>query len=202
MTPLAARRIAARTSLACAALALAAVAMLTLLEDYALERNLWAMRGTGYAALGALFTALSMTPLERLRSRVAAASIPATLLPALRRSFGLTAATLATLHAGIGLLTWLRETPAAVLEQPVFRAGGLALFVLWLLALTSFPPVVRALRISLWKHLHRLAYAAAFFAFLHLLLSSFAPRARTLWLFGALATLGLLRLLPSRRASD
>ncbi len=196
MTPRAAKRIAARTSAALALGALIGVAWVAWAEEYALERELWLLRATGYTGLGALFLALSMTPIDRVARRVS--SLPAELLPALRRSFGLTAASLGALHAVLALTTYLRPAPEALLLQPVFRAGALALLILGLLALTSFPPVVRWLRISLWKHLHVLAYVAALFLFQHLMLSAFAPRGRTLWLFGGLLGLGLLRLLPVR----
>jgi DMSO/TMAO reductase YedYZ heme-binding membrane subunit len=69
--------------------------------------------------------------------------------------------------------------------------------VLFVLAVTSFPAITRAARVRLWKHLHRLAYAAVLLALHHVLLSPFAPRAVVLAVFGAIAAFGMLRLLPS-----
>jgi DMSO/TMAO reductase YedYZ heme-binding membrane subunit len=67
---------------------------------------------------------------------------------------------------------------------------------------TSFPPLVRRLRVRLWKPLHRLGYLVAILALDHVLLSPFAPRAITLALFALFFAFGLLRLLPSDRGAE
>ena len=165
---------------------------------WAMERELLAIRATGYGALGALFLALSTTPAIRLLRLLAPARTRAPALLPFRRSFGITSAVLALLHAGLSLATYLRPAWAAVPERAHLRAGLVALAIPAALLVTSFPRLVAGLRVRLWKQLHRLAYVAALFVFQHMMLSPFAPRATTLALFLALAAVSLLRLLPSR----
>ncbi|HTU58257.1 MAG TPA: ferric reductase-like transmembrane domain-containing protein, partial [Polyangiales bacterium] len=113
----------------------------------------------------------------------------------LRRALGLAAAGAALFHAEVGL--W--SGPLNVSEQlddPQLRFGFGALAVLGLLAVTSFPGAVTALKLRSWKELHRLAYVAWICALLHGLLSPYA------WVRGLCAVavvvlaLAPLRLLP------
>ena len=62
------------------------------------------------------------------------------------------------------------------LVRPYLRAGAAATVILAALLVTSFPPLVRSLRVRLWKELHRFAYLAALFAMQHLALAPFAPK--------------------------
>ena len=196
MTPLRARRIAAATNGALALAFLGTIAVLASSADYALERELFAIRATGYAALVALCLALSMSPLGRVLVRVPGLANARLLAPALRRSYGISSACLALLHAALVLNTYLADDLLILDTLPFARAGLVALLILSLLLLTSFPRLVGLLRIQLWKHLHRLAYVAALLVFQHMMLSPFAPRAQTLAIFAALVAVGTLRLLP------
>jgi len=196
VTPLRARRIAAATNAALALVFLGVIALLASASDYPLERELFAIRATGYAALATLCLALSMSPLSRVLVRVPPLENMRLLAPALRRSYGISASILALLHAALVLNTYLADDLLVLVTLPFARAGLVALIILSLLMLTSFPRLVGLLRIQLWKHLHRLAYVAALLVFQHMMLSPFAPRAQTLAIFGALVALGTLRVLP------
>jgi sulfoxide reductase heme-binding subunit YedZ len=196
VTPLRARHIAAATNGALALVFLGTIAVLASGADYGLERELFAIRATGYAALAALCLALSMSPLGRMLVRVPRLASARVLAPALRRSYGISAGVLALLHAALVLNTYLADDLLVLVTLPFARSGLVALIILSLLLLTSFPRLVRALRIQLWKHLHRLAYVAALLVFQHMMLSPFAPRAQTLAIFGALVAVGMLRVLP------
>lgn len=166
--------------------------------DYDLERDLWLSRASGWSALGALLLSLSMTPLGRLAAGIGRLTIDRAIWPALRRNLGIAAATLGLLHAAINVLGYLDFAWGAIVTLPYLRAGLVTLAILVPLLVTSFPRVTRGLRVRLWKPLHRLAYVAALFAFQHVFLAPFAPRRLTLFLFGLVAVLGFVRLLPKR----
>ena len=156
-------------------------------------------RATGWLALGMLALALCATPVQRVLRRVRPDHPVAARVPAWRRRLGITAALLAIVHGTVSLSGYLRDAWPAVVSWPHLRAGLVAGCILLALLLTSFPPVVRALRIRLWKPLHRLAYVAAAFVLLHLLLSPFAPRGVVLAFFGVVGAVGVLRLVPPKR---
>lgn len=178
------------------ALTLAVFAAVAATESYALARELWLIRALGWAAFAALALALSMTPVDRLCRRFAAGRVRSATLLAWRRSMGISAAVLALAHAAFTLATYLRGSWAATLHTPYLRAGLVALAILTALFATSFPELVARLGVRLWRELHRLAYAAAFFVFLHLLTSPFAPRKLTLALLAGLALVEALRFVP------
>ena len=159
-------------------------------------------RVSGWLALSALALALCATPVRRVLRRIRADHPLAARAPAWRRRFGITAAVLALLHGGIAMGGYLDDARSAVLSWPHLRAGLVAACILTALLVSSFPAAVRALRIRLWKPLHRLAYVAALLVLQHLLLSPLAPRAVTLGLFGALLVIGLLRWLPARATAE
>lgn len=199
MTRAAAKRVAAR---ACACAALAALVVIGasgLAESYPLARELRWIRGSGQLAFGALGLALCVSPLGALAARLGRGPDPL-LLAALRRALGITSACAALLHAALVLSTYLADARSAVLDVPFLRSGALALAILVALLATSFPALVRALHVRLWKELHWLAFPALLLVFHHLLLSPFADRARAVWLAAALLVVGLLRFLPGRRA--
>ncbi len=160
--------------------------------EYGPARELWLVRATGYSALGSLLLALSATPVSRLLRR----SWP--LLLALRRAFGISAAGFALAHASLVIATAPFSPLWHLMWRPQYRSGLVAAVILALLAITSFPRLVRALGIRLWKNLHRLAYLGLLLVVQHLLLAPFAPRRLVLALAAAVVLLGLLRLLPVR----
>jgi len=198
MTLAEAERRAFRITASCAAIAVAVACAPALRERYAWARELWLLRATGWTALAALALSLCATPAGRLLSRLAPRWSDASQIAAFRRALGLAATVIGAIHLALALATYLRDAPGAVLEYPFLRSGLLALAVMIVLALTSFPAVNRAAGIKLWKHLHRLAYAAALLASHHVMISPFAPRAPALAVFGATFAFGLLRLLPAR----
>jgi DMSO/TMAO reductase YedYZ heme-binding membrane subunit len=115
---------------------------------------------------------------------------------ALRRSLGMSAAWLGSLHACVALTTYLDGSWPLVVAAPYLRAGLTALLILLALLITSFPTLVRLLHIRFWKQLHRLAYVAVLFLFQHLMQAPFALRWLTVLLFSCLVLLGLVRVLP------
>lgn len=159
----------------------------------AYSRALAVARALGLVSLGFLALALCVSPLARV-ARALGRPLPQ--VSPLRRALGLAAASGALVHA----VCATAQSPLRLTEQyaePSLRWGLGALLVLCALALTSFAAVLRRLRLSTWKELHRLAYAAFGCAMLHALSMPFAW---TLGLLGACAvvlTLGLLRILPS-----
>jgi sulfoxide reductase heme-binding subunit YedZ len=190
-------------ALTCYGAALGAAALLGLLglrHAFGLERELWWVRSSGWAALGALLLALCATPTKRVLERWRGRSLEKP-TKAFRRALGISAAALATLHGGVALSTYLRGSLGPLVDYPWLRGGLLALAVLLALWLTSYPRVVRALRVKLWKPLHRLAFVAALLAFQHVMLSPMAPRGWALGVFGAALAAGLLRLLPQRSST-
>lgn len=200
MTRAAQRRRAAWIATAAALAGLAGAGAVALGEAgrWTPARELWMARGTGWVALVSLALAVSATPLARVADRLWPERRVGRELPALRRAFGIAAALLALLHAGIALGGWLGGAWGAVLSWAYLRAGLVAVLLLVPLLVTSFPPLVQRLRVRLWKPLHRLAYVAVLLVFQHLVLSPFAPRALTLAVFGAILVVATLRLLPPR----
>jgi DMSO/TMAO reductase YedYZ heme-binding membrane subunit len=196
-------RTAASVVFALSALALG-VAWLLVVQSggsWAPARALWLARGTGWTAAGALMLALCASPIGRVLVRLRPDWRVGPWVSALRRAFGIAAAILALLHAATVLGGYLRDAWAAVLSFSYLRAGLEALVLLSLMLITSFPPLVRLLRIRLWKPLHRLGYVTALLVLQHLTLSPFAPRALTLALFATLLVIGLWRILPARDVS-
>jgi sulfoxide reductase heme-binding subunit YedZ len=194
-----AQRVARR---ACAGAALAVLAWIgaqAAAEPYALARELVWVRGSGLLAFGALALALCVSPLGALAARLHRGPDPL-LLAALRRALGITSACAALLHAAVALATYLGDAWPGLLDVPFLRSGALALAVLAALLATSFPALVRALRVRLWKELHWLAFPALLLALHHQLLSPFADRRLALQVVAAVLAIGLLRFLPGRRA--
>ncbi len=178
---------------------LAVVVILAASKSYALERELFFLRASGWSALAALLGALCASPIARILKYFTKAPFP---VGPFRRALGITAAVLASIHAAAALTTYLARSLAHILDIAWIRDGVVAWAILLLLLLTSYPRIVRALRIELWKPLHRLAYAAAFFVFLHTILSPLAARALVLAVFGLAVSVGLARFLPSRASKS
>ena len=168
-------------------------------SPYDMGHELWLIQATGYTALGALFLSLLTTPLRRLIQFISSTYPHAAVWAAFRRSFGISAACFALIHAALTLTTYLQDSWPFILSSPYLRAGLTALTVLLLLLLTSFPKIVRLLHIRFWKQLHRLSYVAALFLFQHLMQSPFASQQLIVALFEGLILLGTLRLLPVRQ---
>jgi sulfoxide reductase heme-binding subunit YedZ len=194
-----ARRLAGRACGAGALLVLLGVLLWGARDPYPVTREIAWMRGTGYLAFGALCLALSASPLGRAFELASGSRARRPLVAAFRRALGITAACAGMLHASVALSTHLVDAWPSVLEVPFLRSGALALGVLAVLLVTSFPRVVRALRIGLWRELHWLAFPALALALHHLLLSPFAGRAFVLRVAVVLLAVGSLRLLPRGR---
>ncbi len=201
-----ARRVAAGVVLALGVAALGVVAQLARSRGgtWSAARALWLVRGTGWTAVGALALSLSATPVGRLLGRLQPPERVrrAPSVAAFRRAFGIAAAVLALLHAASVMRGYLLWDWAALLAFSYLRVGVVALVMLCVLLASSFAPVVRGLRVRLWKPLHRLAYGVALLVLEHLLLAPFAPRAVTLALFAVVLAFGLLRLLSGEAAVE
>lgn len=178
---------------AAAGLSLVAIAAYATRLDFVVERELFAARATGYLALIFLLAALAVSPIARVTGWAAAS-------PRLRRSLGLASAALAFAHAAYVWSTPLVIEALQLVAEPQLRAGATALAILLVLALTSFPLITRAVRVRLWKPLHRLAYAAAAISVHHLALSPEAPPWAIAAAASGLALLLLARLAPKRPA--
>jgi sulfoxide reductase heme-binding subunit YedZ len=163
-------------------------------DGHAYSGTVGLTRGIGYVALSALVLALCVTPLASVVRRFTSPS-------RLRRAFGLAALACGVMHA----LFALGIVPGgifAIWREPALRAGALSLLILSLIGLTSFPVVVRAVRLRHWKELHRLAYVALACTLWHALLQPYAPAFWLLALAAACALLLGLRLLPRHRPTQ
>lgn len=143
-------------------------------RPHVVERELWLARSTGWIAAILLLVSLAVRRT--------------------RRPFGLWAAATAALHASASLLTPLVADPIVLIYEPHLRAGATALLVLALLAATSWPALVKGLKIRQWKVLHRAVYGAALLLFHHVWLSSHASRIGVVGLGSAVLLLLLLRV--------
>ena len=168
--------------------------------QYEVARDIWLLKVSGYGSVACLFATLLVTPLRKIAA-LFGRRWPVPLALALRRIFGICAALLGSLHGATALGTYLEGSWAALLKTPHLRLGVLALVVMLVLLVTSFPGPTRVLRLKLWRPLHRLSYVAALLVMLHLLHSSFASRTWTLGLFGSLLVVGLARVLPEVRTA-
>lgn len=192
MTP---KRIAAIVCYGAALAAMSALFAIGASRTFALDRELYLVRASGWCALVSLLSALVASPIGRLLGGIRKRSFEPR-VAAFRRAFGISAAALATLHAAMALNTYLATAWERLLDVAWIRGGVLAWCILAALWITSFPFLVRVARVKLWKPLHRLAYVAAFFALQHAILSPFAPRAWVLLAFGAALAIAPLRLIP------
>lgn len=152
--------------------------------SYDLERRLFLARGSGYVAISLLLATLAVTPLARAFHGGAK----------YRRPLGLATAAGALVHLGFVLALDGSILRLPLVLEPHSRTGLLALIILLLLAVTSFPRVVRALRLRLWKPLHRMVYGAAVLSLVHVAQSAFAPRRTVLLITGAMAFLLAIRV--------
>lgn len=151
-------------------------------------RGLTIARWTGYGALTFLLLSQAMAPAANLRL------VSPRFQAIARRDFGLAAALLAAVHAFWQWRTTLAEHLWTHLEDQVWLQFGLvALILLLVLGATSYPRLVRALRLRVWKPLHRLAYAAAAFACLHVALSPWSDVRLSTALAILLGSLWILR---------
>lgn len=174
--------------LACAALALAALLGSLWNQGEALPffRALGPAQWTGYAALGSLLLSLSM----RLLGDSKAISAGTRLLA--RRRFGITAALLAGCHL---MVVWRLFYPDRLLEAVSdsfwLQCGAAAAGLLALLWLTSYPRMVRQLKIKNWTAIHALSYLAAGFAVLHFAVSPWSgvrlPLVAAAWFLAMMA---------------
>ena len=132
----------------------------------AVVEQVWLARGTGYSALVALLASQSLRPLRRW-----GIVSPQTHLR-WRRRLGILAAFLASGHALLQWFTFLQgDLRQAARETLWLQFGMVAWALLLVLWLTSYPRVVRWLRLRHWQELHRLSYVATLWACLHVLLA-------------------------------
>lgn len=144
---------------------------------------------TGLFSLQLVILALAVTPLCRL--------LPSGVCRWLRRSrrhFGVASFAYLLMHAGAYLI---RQPWARVLDDAItaaYATAWLGFVIMLALAVTSNDSSVRRLG-RRWKTLHRLVYPAAALAFVHWLLTAFAPADAVPWLL-LLAAVEGLRLVP------
>ena len=133
------------------------------------------LRASGWAPAIVLALSLAVTPCAGLIRRVRGTAPRGA--SSLRRALGITAASLAIVHAIVAFGVYVPRPWFAVIRGvPWLISGALALTVLVALLVTSFPAPTRALRVRAWKPLHRLTYVAALLVAHHLAVGPFAPR--------------------------
>jgi sulfoxide reductase heme-binding subunit YedZ len=161
----------------------------------------WAWtRGVGWLALSCLAAALCVSPLVRLaRTLRPGRAVTEGRGMRWRRGLGVAACGGGLIHAASAL----KAVPGSeAFDTPGLRAGLACLLILAALGATSFPRVVRRLRLRNWKELHRLAYVAFPIAVFHALQSPFAPLRGLLWLGAGVLLLAQLRWLPKRSGAN
>ena len=164
------------------------------LSPWAVETELRVLAWTGWGAVGFLIAALGASPLQRIAERVGKKwKVAAT-----RRALGLAAAAWASLHFVAAVAGFVGPAWTGILHRAYLRAGLIAMVILVCLALTSFPRVVRALRVPLWKELHRLAYVAAICAVLHVVRAPYVTWWLAMVIAGVIGVGFVLRLVPRR----
>jgi sulfoxide reductase heme-binding subunit YedZ len=120
-------------------------------------------RGTGVAALTLLCASLALSPVASVVPAAGAVACRAA-----RRKLGIASALFATIHACWALPRYLDPLVLEPIARvPWLRQGAIALAILVVLALTSFAPIQRALRVRAWSSLHRLVYVAGLLASIH-----------------------------------
>lgn len=164
---------------------------------YYLDRDVFACQLSGYAAIGYLALSLIAGPLIRLLS-LAGVVIEKELSAQLSRNAGIASALAAVLHTVIALTTYLKDDWLVVFQIHYLQWGAAALFVLLVLLLGSYKPLMGLARWKLWKPLFRLSFLAALFTLLHVLYAPFAPRPLTIGLAIATIVICLLRWVPER----
>ena len=144
-------------------------------------------------------TAAAIARVGRVAAAALLGSLAVSLAPRgrrLRRALGLAAAATAALHGAWAMGSgWVGEW-AALITEPQYRSGATAALMLALLAATSSPAVVRALRLGHWRLLHRAVYAGAALVVHHVALAS---RAAVAALAALSAATVLLLGAPPRR---
>ncbi len=149
-------------------------------------------------SIGFLYLSLLVSPLIIVFPKI---SYRAKLLQA-RRALGVSAFIFGFVHAfyafnfSVGGFKGLALSPLSYVVTVTF--GGISLFILFLLALTSFDYAVGKLTFRIWKKLHRLIYVAGVFILMHafLLGSRFRELSlSSLIFYPALLFLGILEML-------
>ncbi len=155
----------------------------------------------GFTACVLLAVVLTFTPLRVLfpKSPVALA------LNRHRRLVGVSAFAYAALHFSThvlyeGGLESLQATLKIAAGKPFQLVGLIALTILLILALTSFPAAIRWLGGKRWKNLHRLVYVAAALSAYHQAAARKIFPQQVLWIFGPLIVLEVLRVMKERKA--
>jgi sulfoxide reductase heme-binding subunit YedZ len=171
------------------ALAHGAAAFYALGAAWTVEQSIRAIRATGWIAIAALALSLCATPVGRVVRRIRGRGLT---VARTRRALGIAAAASALVHLSIAVAAVFANTLDQVFSVPWIRAGASSFAILFALWITSYPVLVRALRVRYWKALHRLAYVALALAWLHALTSPFAARTT----FLAVGTAFTLTVLP------
>jgi DMSO/TMAO reductase YedYZ heme-binding membrane subunit len=164
---------------------------------YYLDRDVFACQLSGYAAIGYLALSLITGPIIRLLGFTGVA-IEKELSAQLSRNAGIASALAAGLHTIIALTTYLKADWLVVFQIHYLQSGAAALFVLLVLLLGSYKPLMGFARWKLWKPLFRLSFLAAILTLLHVLYAPFAPRPLTIGLAVATIVVCLSRWFPER----
>lgn len=165
---------------------------------YYIDRDIFACQLSGYAALGYLAVSLCTGPVLRVAG-LTGIVLEREVSARLSRNAGIAAALAAGLHTVIALMTYLRADWLVVLQIPYLQWGAAALFVLLVLLVGSYKPLMGLARWKLWKPLFRLSFVGALLTLPHVLYAPFAPRPYVIALYAVALLLSLLRWWPERK---
>ena len=159
------------------------------------------LQWTGYGTLGFLIASQMIHPLVWFGALDAGMQVYA------RRKLGVTSALLATLHFIVSGCGYLRLNIVSEADDSPWLQSGLAAWIVLLsLWITSYPWLVKKLRLRLWKPLHQLTYLALLLSLVHLFLSPWATHRWSLVVFCGVGGLWLVRvacgLWPGSRKKD
>jgi len=146
-----------------------------------LPELVWAMRISGYLAVGFLIASISCSLIGGRQERPAR-------WQRRRRWLGMRATEVVAIHFVIGLWGFLDFQPSHLLEESYLRLGMVAGVILLALWATSFKTSRKIVGEPLWKALHRLVYAVPFMISAHVIFAPFSAKALGFAL-GALACL-------------
>jgi len=180
-------------------LLVAFVLLLAFQHDFGPQREIYIIQKTGQLAVLCLFLTLMKSPVTKLIVRTTMASVDTKKSGEIRSGLGISTAIFASAHAIF--VCWSGFIPdfLSLITEPQWRNGLSALIILLVLAASSFSKIKQAGRITLWKPLHRLSYAAMLFSVLHIFISPYLDILTLISLAVMIIFLVLVRLVPNKQ---
>ena len=148
----------------------------------------------GFVALGLLFLALLATPLTKIFPKLPGKE----LYLHSRRAIGVLTFYYAALHASLAFFKQLKGFAGISYLDGKYETSllvaVLALFILFLMAMTSTDWAVNTLTFKNWKKLHRFVYLAGLLVLVHIILVGTHYIRHTSYFYATFAAVGLLAL--------